>query len=219
MELDGTTVLVTGATGHVGWGVAHAAAEAGAGIVLTASRDSSAARLRREFPSATVVTVDLTGDAAEGRLRKAIELDGGRLDHVFAPIGSWWQAGPTLEQPSSELAALLDTYVVAQHRLLRATAPFLSTAGGSYTLVTGAAGHRPIPDAGMLVVAVRAQWGLAEVLRTELADAPFRFNELRIRTRIERTARSGVVPSRVAGEAFLALMTGDTRGEVVHYPT
>lgn len=218
MGLDGTTVLVTGATGHVGWGVAQAVADGGARLLLTASRTASAQRLAEEFPEASVVTVDLTGEDAGDRVREAVEDAGGRLDHVFAPIGSWWQQGPTLEQPSSELATLLGTYAVAQHRLVAATAPFLARASGSYTLVTGAAGQHPIPDAGMLVVAVRAQWGLADVLRAELVDAPFRFNELRIRTRIEREERPGVVASRTAGDAFVELMIGDARSELVHYP-
>lgn len=218
MGLDGTTVLVTGATGQVGWGVAQAARAAGARLLLTASRPASATRLAREFPEATVVAVDLADHDAGDVVREAIEDGGNGLDHVVAPIGSWWQGGPTLAQPPGELADLLGTYAVAQHLLVQATAPALSRTGGSYTLLTGAAGQRPIPDAGLLVVAVRAQWALAEVLRAELADAPFRFNEVRIRTRIERDARPGVVPSRTAGEAFVELLTGDARSQLVHYP-
>lgn len=217
--LDGATTLVTGATGQVGWGFAHAAAAAGARLLLTASRPASAARLTTEFPQAVVVTVDLAADGAGQTIQAAVDDTGGRLDHVFAPIGGWWQLGPTLDQPPGELQQLLATYAVAQHRLVRTAAPFLAHAGGSYTLVTGAAGMRPIPDAGMLVVAVRAQWGLAEVLRAELADAPFRFNELRISTRIERDARPGVVPSRTAGQAFVDLVVGDARSELLHYPS
>ncbi len=218
MGLDTATVLVTGATGQVGWGVAHAAGDAGARLVLTTSRPSTAERLAEEFPRAAVVTVDLGAEDADDTVRAALEDAGGRLDHAFAPIGSWWQGGPTLEQPPGELATLVRTYAVAQHRLVRATAPFLGRTGGSYTLVTGAAGQRPIPGAGLLVVAVRAQWALAEVLRAELAEAPFRFNELRIQTRIEREERPGVVASRVAGEAFLEVMTGDARSALIRYP-
>ncbi|MBY5161009.1 SDR family NAD(P)-dependent oxidoreductase [Salsipaludibacter albus] len=218
MDLDGTTVLVTGATGQVGWGVAHEAMAAGARLVLTASTTSSAQQLTAAFPDAEVVAVDLAADGADETVRAAVEHAGGRLDHVFAPIGAWWQQGPTLDQPPSELRELLGTYVVAQHRLVRATAPYLARTAGSYLLVTGAAGRRPIPDAGLLVIAVRAQWALAEVLRAELADAPFRFNEVRIRTRIERDARPGVVASRIAGEVFVGLLAGDARGELLHYP-
>ena len=100
---------------------------------------------------------------------------------------------------------------------MRASEPFLSDAGGSYTLISGAAGEGSVPGGGLLVVAVRAQYALADVLRRELEGAPFRFNELRIATRIEREERAGVVPSRTAGGHFLPLLTGEVRSERIRY--
>jgi NAD(P)-dependent dehydrogenase (short-subunit alcohol dehydrogenase family) len=215
--LQGKRVLITGGTGQIGWGVAHAAADAGAQLVLTTRSEGSAERLRAEFADASVLTVDLTTADASAALASAIaEVEG--IDHVVAPMGSWWQRGPTIDQDPAELSELLDTYATGQHRLLTATAGPLSDAGGSYTMVTGAAGEALLPGTGLLVVAVRAQYALADVLRQELADAPFRFNEFRINTRIERDPRPGVTTSVVAGHAFVALMTSTTRSSRVDYP-
>lgn len=217
-RLDGAVVLVTGATGHVGWGIATAAAGEGARLILPARSERSVAIIRDDFPGADVVFADLGSSDPDPASALAESIDrAGRLDHVAAPLGAWWQGGATLAQDSEVPAELLDTYVIAQHRTLRATVEPLKASGGSYTMVTGAAGEFEIPDAGLLVVAVRAQYALAEVLRSELADEPVRFNELRIDTRVEREPRDGVVPSVLAGEVFVDLMTSTTRSDLVRY--
>lgn len=220
MSLEGATILVTGGTGQIGWGVAHAAQNAGARLLLTTSSARGREDLSNEFPQAVVAVVDLLDDDAADTITSTIETTRGRLDHVVAPIGAWWQRGATLEQPTTELTTLLNTYALTQHRLLTATAPHLGRArNGSYSMITGAAGAGIIPNAGMLVVAVRAQWALADVLRHELSEAPFRFNEIRIGTRVERDPRPGVVPSIEAGTAFLDVLTGDQRSRLVDWPS
>ncbi len=214
-SLEGQIVLVTGGTGQVGWGVARAAGDAGARLVLPTRSERGAEELRETFPDATVVVADVGAAADVDAVQDAI---GGRLDHVVAPMGAWWQGGATLAQPTETVDELLSTYVSAQHQLLVTTADLLRASGGSYTLVTGAAGEHRIHDGGLLVVAVRAQYALADVLRAELRDEPFRFNELRITARLEREPRDGVIPSAEAGEAFVELMASDRRSELVRYP-
>lgn len=77
-------------------------------------------------------------------------------------------------------------------------------------LMAARVGARVPVVAGCLVLSVGAAL---------VADAPFRFNEVRIRTRIEREERPGVVPARTAGSAFVEVMTGDARSELILYPT
>ncbi len=217
--LEYRNILVTGATGEVGWGVAHAAIHAGAHVILPTRTSAGLAALEAEFdgPRAHPVLADVgLEDGRQAALVVAERLGG--LDHVIAPIGAWWQKGPSLEQPAAELDELLRTYVRIQFELVRAVAPALAASAGSYALVTGAAGEHVIRDAGLLVVAVRGQYALSEVLRAELQQADFRLNELRIATRIEREPRAGVVPSRKAGRDLLELATSGTRSAVLRYP-
>lgn len=210
--MRGKTVLVTGATGQVGWGVARAAVRAGARVVLPVRAGARALGPSLEGPTVVVVECDLTDETSVTRLR-----DVGVVDHVAAPLGAWWQKGPSLAQPPRELRDLLAVYVEAQWLLMKTLAPALRQSGGSYTIITGAAGEGMVPDGGLLVTAVRSQYALSKVLRHELAGEPFRVNEVRIACRIERDARPGVVPAEDAGADFVAVMAGAHRGEVLRY--
>lgn len=142
-ELGNTTVLITGASGNVGWGIAHAAQDAGANVVLPTRSEEARAALAGELGDerALVANVDFTSVDALERLRDEALDRFGALDHVVAPLGAWWQKGASLDQPPGELRGLLDAYVEAQWRLLKAVAPALRASRGSYTFITGAAGE------------------------------------------------------------------------------
>jgi NAD(P)-dependent dehydrogenase (short-subunit alcohol dehydrogenase family) len=213
------TVLVTGVTGEVGWGIAHAAAQRGARLVLPVRRDEVRAGLAREFgPSALVPLADFADSGSLARVRDEAASRFGGVDHVVAPLGAWWQKGASLAQPHDEVRALYAAYVDAPWLLLSTLAPALRAARGSFTFVTGVAGEAPfIPNAGLLVAAVAAQHALSRVLRHELAGEPFRVNEIRIATRIERAARPGVVPSKSAGATFLDALTTERTGALFRY--
>lgn len=211
-RLTGKVVLVTGSTGNVGWGVAELASREGAKVVLPVRGAPPA-----DSPGRMHAQVERFSEAELVALRDEALDRFGAIDHVVAPLGGWWQKGPSLAQPSEELRALLEVYVESQLTLAKVMAPALRKASGSYTLVTGAAGERVIPNAGLLVIAVSAQYALSRALRSELSDDRLRFNELRIACRVEREPRPGVVPSIVAAEAFLQLMTSDTKSAVVRY--
>lgn len=212
-----SVVLVTGATGQVGWGIAHASTQSGARLILPTRSADGVDALRREFPDAMILQADLGTVDGLAVVTDAIDVAGG-LDHVVAPIGAWWQKGDTLSQGSHELVSLLGVYVGAQFALAKVAAPHLRRSHGSYTMVTGAAGESVIPGAGLLVVAVRAQYALADVLAEEHREDDFRFNEVRINTRIERTERPGVTAAIKAGQAFVELMTGTRRSTRIRYP-
>jgi 3-oxoacyl-[acyl-carrier protein] reductase len=214
-RLVGKVVLVTGSTGNVGWGIAELARREGARVVLPVRGEANEAGVSSR--DVLRVRVDRFSEPELVALRERAVAQFGAVDHVVAPLGGFWQRGASLAQPAEELRELLGVYVEAQHALARAMAPELRRTAGSYTMVTGAAGEHVIPNAGLLVTAVGAQYALSRVLRAELARDPLRFNEVRIACRVEREPRPGVVPSLVAADAFVRVMAGDFRSAVVRY--
>lgn len=217
-SMRGKVVVVTGATGNVGWGAARAFLDAGAEVVTPIRDDASRARLGLSAPGLHVVTADVSTEAGAEALARFVEERFGRLDHVVASIGPWWQKGPVIEQSLGELRDVMRTYVESHFLLARSLLPRMRDARGtSYTIVTGAAGEATIRGAGLLVMAVEAQFGLSRMLRAEHLGDAVRVNELRIHVRVERRARPGVVPARVAGDAFVELAAGQTRSELVRY--
>lgn len=216
--LRGKVVVVTGATGNVGWGAAHAFAAAGAHVVATVRGDAPEVAALLVGDQHLLVRGDLAVAGDAERVRDAALTRFGRLDHVVASIGPWWQKGPVVAQTPEEFRAVLDTFLTSQFLLARAALPEMRRrGGGSYTIVTGAGGEVMIPDAGLLGAAVMGVFGLSRALRAEHRGTGVRVNELRIRARIERAARPGVIPSAQAGEVFTALALGDTDGAVVTY--
>lgn len=212
-SLDDRQVLVTGASGHVGWGIARAVAEAGGRLVLPTRSSEGAKGLSAEFgDAARVLTLDVSTAAGQSALAAA--LDEVPVHHAVTPVGSWWEGGPTIEEDPDDLTALLGTYAVTQLRLARTVIPRLER-GGTLTIVTGAAGEHLADGTGLLTIAVRAQYAVSDVLRDELRDDPARVNEVRIAARVEREPRDGVVPAERAGAFFVALMDSDVDGEVV----
>ena len=168
--LASKTIVVTGATGQVGWGIAHAALDTGWTVVLPVRSEAARKKVERDFGKArtSIVTVDFADESSLATMRDATLERFGAIDHVFAPVGSWWQKGASLDQPAAELRDLLKAYVEAPWLLVKTFAPALRVSRGSYTFITGAAGEADyLPDAGLLVVAVKAQHALSGVLRHE----------------------------------------------------
>jgi NAD(P)-dependent dehydrogenase (short-subunit alcohol dehydrogenase family) len=220
VTLAGKRAVVTGVTGNVGWGVAKALLERGASVIAITRSAEAAATVAASLdahPKLQVEVGDLSrADSAMalgGRIAKA-----GRIDHVVASLGAWWQKGLIVEQTAAEYeqvrAGSLDAQVFAAMAFL----PQLrQRQGATYTMVTGAGGHMTIPSTGLLVIAVSGVFGLSRMLRAEHSQDAVRVNEVLIKARIEREARPGVVPAVAFGAGVATLLAGATRGAVVAF--
>src|SRR6266446_9459543 len=60
----------------------------------------------------SIVTVDFADESSLATMRDATLERFGAIDHVFAPLGSWWQKGAALDQPAAELRELLSAYAL-----------------------------------------------------------------------------------------------------------
>jgi NAD(P)-dependent dehydrogenase (short-subunit alcohol dehydrogenase family) len=143
LDLSGTVVVVTGASGTIGGGIARRFLAAGASVVAHANGRPLPADL---VDRCAVVAVDLTAEDGPERLVEAAVDAFGRLDAVINNAGI---------QPTSSLAGLadadwrrlLDVNVTAVHRVTQTAAARLAAQGegGAIVHVASIEGLQPAP--------------------------------------------------------------------------
>jgi NAD(P)-dependent dehydrogenase (short-subunit alcohol dehydrogenase family) len=174
MVLQDQRVLVVGGTSGMGLGVAQAALDAGASVIV-AGRRPLAERRGLDAPEARLrhALVDVTDEASV----RALFDDVGGLDHVMvtaAPSpGSW---GPFLDRDVTQIRRYLDDKLIGNLACARYAAPRLRP-GGSITFLTGVAAVKPRAGMVMVSVAFAALEALSRALAVELG--PLRVNTIR----------------------------------------
>jgi NAD(P)-dependent dehydrogenase (short-subunit alcohol dehydrogenase family) len=145
-ELRGRTVLVTGAAGHIGAGIARCAVRAGAEVV---------GHHRGTGPAPSIdgvghwVAGDLTvADGPDAVLAAAVERVG-HLDVVVNNAGIQ-PVRPLADVDAEAIDAMLAVHVRAVHLLTRRFAAHRRASGGGGVVVNIASieGHEPAPDHG-----------------------------------------------------------------------
>lgn len=160
---EGTTVLITGASGGIGAAFAELLAPTGARLFLTARRpdrlEAVAGRARTMGASAEVLRLDLTAPGAVATLVDALDARGVAVDHLVnnagiglvgrgheAPVDAQLRVVDLNVRAATELALRLLPGMVARRRggLLNVASigafqglPWLSTYGGSKAYVLG----------------------------------------------------------------------------------
>jgi NAD(P)-dependent dehydrogenase (short-subunit alcohol dehydrogenase family) len=212
--------LVTGVSGNVGWGVAHALLADGANVVgITRSKESgeAVAASLGNSESLSIEIGDLSDAASAIALRDRI-LEKEKIDHVVAALGPWWQKGPIVEQTLEEYATVRAGLQDAHVHAAMAFIPSLrNREGSSYTIITGLGAKMTITGTGLLVVAASAVLGLSRMLREEHKSDALRVNEVLITTRIEKQPRNGVVFAPDFGAKLAQLLKSETRSSVLTY--
>lgn len=149
-DLSGQVVLVTGAGGGIGGGIALRFAAAGAAVVAH-YRDSAeaarqvVARIERAGGSALALRADLSSEAAcRDLVREAVDWRG-RLTALVNNAGSQ----PVRELPgmtAAEWRAVMDTNVLSVFGCTQAAAEVMKEAGGgTITHIASIEGGRPAP--------------------------------------------------------------------------
>lgn len=146
LDLQGTVVAVTGASGGIGAGIARRFSQAGASVLLhSRSSDSRATASELDGPSAQV-RVDLTVPDGPAALVAAGVDAFGRLDAVVNNAGIQPLASLG-ELPDEEWTEMLDTNVTAPHRVTQAATRQMIAQGGGGAIVHIASieGLQPAP--------------------------------------------------------------------------
>jgi 3-oxoacyl-[acyl-carrier protein] reductase len=179
--LEGRVVIVTGAGGGVGEGIALACAEHGAAVVIAARRtetgDPVAEEIRRRGGRATSVRCDVgVADDVRASVDHAVR-EFGRLDamvhNALAPVGSPFGIE---DVPDETFRSMMSTAVRASYLCARAAYPHLRANGGSLLLLTSAAGVEGSPYIPAYGLVKAAQRGLAKSLAREWGPDGVRVN-------------------------------------------
>ena len=178
--LAGRVALVTGGGAGIGLGMAAAMARHGASVVLASRRsevgEAAAAGLRAEGLQASWVRCDVTvPDEITAAVDSTVE-EQGRLDCLIHNALDGSASGPLENATDGDWAALAATSVRASYDCARIVHPHLQATGGSFVLLTSAAGMEGSAARPLYAMAKAAQRGFAKGLAAEWGPDGIRVN-------------------------------------------
>lgn len=154
LDLSGRTVIVTGAGGGIGGGIARRFGEAGANVVchFNTSRDSAetvAAAIQSAGGIASVYRADISkADGASGLVAHAVATFGGA--DILVNNAGQQPVQMLADMGESDFSAMLAANVTGPFLLVKAFAEHLQGAGkpGSVVNIASIEGHNPAPGHG-----------------------------------------------------------------------
>ncbi|MEH6590671.1 MAG: SDR family oxidoreductase [Halioglobus sp.] len=169
MNLNGKTVVLTGATGGIGQAVAIAIADKGASLILVSRSADKLAAILPTLPGSghKVVAADIT--LTQGR-QKLVECVGGQVDVLINSAGIN-HFGLISEQTEQQITQMMEVNLLAPILLTRSLLPALSHPGG--TVVNMGSSFGSIGFAGYCGYSA-SKFGLrgfTEALRREMANS------------------------------------------------
>lgn len=171
-DFKGRTVIVTGATGHLGQATAQAFAARGASLALVARDQAGLAAMRQRLGTETDVAtfaVDLLQPPAVSAMVDQVIARFGGL-HALANLAGGFAMGPTVHETTDEdWDAMLNLNMRTLLNCVRATIPrFLEAGAGRIVNVSARAATRGSAHMAPYCVAKAAVVTLTESLADEL---------------------------------------------------
>ena len=203
MELQGKTILITGASSGIGRACASAFAREGARLILTArSREGLEATARLIAPAeSTIIVADLTDPASLRMLTEEVR-------ERFATIGVLINnAGVGLYAPSfladpEKVRSMFTLNLLAPVELTRRLVPLIPR-GGAIVNISSIAGKVPLPWLTLYSSSKFALNAFSDGLRMELTPAGIQVLCVcpgYVDTAFRRNVLVGEIPEKVAGQ-------------------
>lgn len=172
-KLSGKTVLLTGASSGIGWGIAKALAEAGATVGLSARRDDAltqlALQIRCAGGEAHVLPADLSKRGAAADLAARAEAALGHVDVLVNCAGVGMAAAQWVGADGDVARAMFETNYWSAVALVAALAPAMKERGqGAIVNVASMGATLPFPMAGHYGASKAALATATDTLRMEL---------------------------------------------------
>ena len=209
MEFREQTVIVTGASGHLGRAVAQAFAVRGANLVLAArSKATLEARFGEEGAARAYVAADLTREADAEALARTADERFGRIDVLVNAAGGF-RAGEAVHETSDETwRFLFGVNARTMFCASRAVVPWmLAHGGGRIVSVAASAALQGKAGMGAYSASKAAVVRLTEAMSAELRERGINVNcvlPTTLDTPENRKAMPDVDPSRFVAVADLA---------------
>lgn len=231
-SFQGQVVVVLGATGVVGAGVARSFLDAGA-TVLAVSRDagklealkSSLGVKAGDAFEGVVGAFDTDASAAAARDAIVAACHGHPIDHVVSSISFVTLAKPPTESPLSSVKKALDDGLFNSFLAAKVLLPLVKNrAGASYTLVSGGLAHQPPPSAALWLGTLKnaSVIALGHGLAAETAESVARVNTLCVHMGVApiggQKNQLGVPAEKdslALGPAFLNVAAGKAKGQLI----
>jgi uncharacterized protein len=166
VQISGSSVLLTGATGGIGHAVARALRARGATLILTGRRTDVLEPLAAEL-GARALAVDLTQRAAVERLAA----DAGDVD-ILVANAALPASGPLESFSVEQIDRALDVNLRAPIVLAHALAPAMVARGAGHLLfMSSLAGKAATPGTSLYNASKFGLRGFASALRADLRDS------------------------------------------------
>ncbi|MBL4636609.1 MAG: SDR family oxidoreductase [Kofleriaceae bacterium] len=183
-QLQGKTVIITGASSGIGEAAARLFAAEGANVVLGARRHSKLEQLVSELCDQGLQAVFLAGDVgnedyAQALVAHAINVYGG-LDASFNNAGTMGETGPIPEMSSENWHTTLNVNLTSAFYAAKHQIPAMKSGGGGSIIFTSSfVGYTAaFPGMGAYAASKAGLVGLTQVLATEHGADGIRANAL-----------------------------------------
>ena len=149
MRVEGKSIIVTGAGGGIGEGIARRLASEGAAVIVNdinaALSEKVTADINAAGGRARFVAGDVTKSADWQALVAAAQAFGGKLDVIVNNAGWTHRNRPMLEVSEAEFDKVYDVNMKSIYWSAIHGVPALTAAGGGFINIAAAAGVRPRP--------------------------------------------------------------------------
>lgn len=175
-SLEGQRVLLTGASGGLGQGIAACLVAAGAHVILSGTSTEKLEQLSKKLgPQTGVAAFDITHTDEAEAFAQAVEAEHGAISALINNAGITVKK-PVAEMEQTSFESVLTTHVSGAFALTRAFLPQIVSRKGSILFTASMASFLGLPNVSGYAAAKSALLGLVRTLSVELAPAGVRTN-------------------------------------------